>query len=237
MTVRRIVAVTGVLWFTTTAAAFVASPHGVTVHSLRRLTTTVPATGLNRLDLSIAGGSNGVEVRAASPTDGRGRDAVDVEVFVHGGGALPWISKPSPDLGPVALDASRSGDGLRLGLSGLSGVLPESIKTLWTIYVPVRFAARIAVGSGRVTLLGLEGGLDVDVAVGNIRAKVPNARVGSIDLHSTVGRSSVRLDGEEIRAPWEYGPGSHVRLGGVGAGADAIRLRVTVGDASLVVAR
>ena len=237
MSLRRVIAVTGVLWLIATAAAFVASPHGATVHMLRHLTTTVQASRLARLDLSITGGSNGVDVRAASPADSRGPDTVDVEVFVHGGGVLPLISKPSPDLGPVALDASPSGDGLRLGLSGLSGILPESIKTEWTISVPARFAARIVMGSGRVTVQGLEGGLDAEVAVGSIRARVPNARTGSIDVRSTVGRSSVRVDGEEIQAPWQYGPGSHLRLDGARASSDAIRLRVTVGDARIVVVR
>jgi hypothetical protein len=78
---------------------------------------------------------------------------------------------------------------------------------------------------------GVEGALDLEVSVGTINAESRSTTHGIVDVRSDVGDARLTLSGRSITAPRAPGPGHRLRL--EGDGPHALRLRVSVGDATL----
>jgi hypothetical protein len=230
MSVRRVIAVSTMLWMAATAAAFVASPRGATgERQALALTDTVPAAGATGLTLVLSGGYHAVDVRASEPG---APDVVTISMAGHTGSGLALIAKPVPAMRDAALATHLANGMLTVDLLHADSGL---LRTEWTITVPARFGARVTIDTGRVLFEGLEGPLTARVAVGAIRADVSAAQHGPADLDSTVGRVSVSLNGEYLRGSGKIGPGSHWVIPAAGFGSAPISLHVTVGSAALLV--
>jgi hypothetical protein len=228
MSVRRVLALSTVLWISATVAAFVASPHGGdTGRSEATLTSSVPAAGLDGITLVVPGGRHSMEIQASEPGS---PDVVNILVFVHGGTGLGILSKPAPPVEGVALNPQTSGRHLALGLDHAD---TDVLRTEWTITVPARFSAHVSTDAGRVVFSRLEGALSANVGAGSIRADVSASQHGPADLESVVGGVSVRLSDRDIHPSSGPGPGAHWAFPAAGQGGPPISLHVTVGTASL----
>jgi hypothetical protein len=211
--------------------------------SNRGLSATIPAAGVTRLEI-VAG--NGQVVVSVVPDD-EIRVAVDVS---NGMSGIRLLGAPPGDASHTELDANTTGPTVRLRLRGTLG---DGLDERWTVRVPARLAADVTVHQGTIEITGIEGGvraaadagrghapgvihvdvprgpLDLSMGVGSIDAHTSEAPRGSVDVRSKVGRAALVLDGHEIVAEREPGPGDRVQL--TGDGPDGITVRVSVGDA------
>ncbi|MGH8273672.1 MAG: hypothetical protein ACRES9_05365 [Gammaproteobacteria bacterium] len=89
-------------------------------------------------------------------------------------------------------------------------------KTDWTLVIPARLALRLKLGVGDATVSGIAGGLDAEIGVGHLDARLPQgpakanvgvghieAAIGSsdygpVDLSAGVGHVGFEVNGEEI---------------------------------------
>jgi hypothetical protein len=155
------------------------------------------------------------------------------------------------DPNAVELVAEESGDTLRLDLREKESDGRDGLFESWTISAPARLAVRLRVQVGKIDVVGIAGGSDLHVNVGDINARlsggnieaavnVGNVRVetstpsyGNIDVETNVGDISVDLGDHRVRTPKPPGAGNHFRMDG--PGRDRIKLKANVGDARLTI--
>lgn len=178
-------------------------------------------------------------------------DEIQVAVDVSNGSTgFRLLGSATGDASRTELDSRSTAEALRLRLRGATG---DGLDERWHVRVPARLAADVTIHEGTVQITGLEGGvrasvdggaghapgvlqvdvprgpLDLAVGVGSIDARTAETPRGAVDVRSTVGRATLVLDGHEIVAEREAGPGDRVKL--KGDGPDGITVRVSVGDA------
>lgn len=181
------------------------------------VTTTIPAAGLDALDLTARVGSLRI---TAGDTD---KVKINVQAEQGGGGhfIFTWTTGPGSG-GPPAnlhLVAHRDGKTLTLCLATDScegsNTDVETIggwKADWQIVVPRRFHVTVKGGVLDAHVRGTAGGLDMMIGVGKLSAYVP---VGPVSAKIGVGKLEVAV------ASPEYG---------------SVHLATGVGDASFTVA-
>ena len=244
MTIRSL-AITGlVLWGAAVVAAAVAGrPGPIAAPSTNALTTTLPAAGLSRIEISAGQGHVELGVTPA--------DQIEIAVALESGNVgTRLIGSPLGDAAHTNLDSAVQGQTLRARVAGAIG---EDLTERWTVRVPARLAAEVTLHRGAIHITGVEAGvrastgaglgheagaIDVDVprgpltltmGVGTIRVHSGETPPGDIDVQSRVGRARLALDGHNLVMRGQYGSGERVRL--TGDGTDGIVVRVNVGDA------
>jgi hypothetical protein len=244
MTMRSI-AVTGlVLWGVAVVAAAVAGkPAPAVAPSTNALSTTLPATGLTRVEISAGQGQVDVGVTPS--------DQIEIAIALESGATgVRLIGSPRGDAARTTLDAAAHGGTLRARVAGEIG---DGLIEHWTVRVPARLAAEVTLHRGAITVAGVEGGvrasadsglghqegaIDVDVprgpltltlGVGTIRAHTGETPPGDIDVRSRVGHARLSLEGHDIVIPDQHGAGERVRL--KGDGSDGVVASVSVGNA------
>lgn len=212
----------------------------------RRLSARWPATGLNELKVAASDG----EVTITAADTNEIEVSVDVRPARQGGSFFSRF-RASGNPSDAQLEHRESDGRSTVRLERGNGPLEEH----WTIRVPQHFRAQVDMGDGRLSIIGVEGGvwakanaglgssagtmtvdvpggaLDLSLAVGNINATTGSTTHGAVDVRSDVGDAVLTLAGRAINAPREPGPGHHLRLDG--DGPHALRVRVNVGDATL----
>ena len=211
----------------------------------RTLSVDVDAAGLQSIGLQATDGA--VEVIGTDED----RIRISTEISTPGQ-KRRWMGGFPADLTRAELVSGRSGDAFtaRVRVPGR-----DSIVERWTVRVPRRFQVIVdandsavvvsdvgggvrasanagigsAPGSMRVSVPG--GRLDLSLHVGDIRAQTSSSSRGPVDVESSVGDVHVTLAGRNIVSPRSPGPGHRVRLNDTGP--DAIKLRVSVGNATL----
>lgn len=157
------------------------------------------------------------------------------------------------DLAKVEVMHTVDGADFELALRLPSKLDDDDFDQRWTITLPARFAARVAVDVGEVKITGLAGGVRASVDVGEIELDLPGGTVeasvdvgdieittatspsGDIDLATDVGDVELELDGRRIKNDHGYGPGESLRL--TGKGGDRVRARVDVGDIDALIGK
>jgi hypothetical protein len=155
------------------------------------------------------------------------------------------------DPNAVELVAEESGDMLRLDLREKESDGRDDLFESWTISAPARLAVRLRVQVGKIDVVGIAGGSELRVGVGDINARLAggsieaqtsvgsmqvettSASVGDVDVSANVGDISVELADGRVRTPKPPGAGNHFRMDGTGR--DRIRLKANVGDARLTI--
>jgi len=246
MSIRVLALVGLVIWGAAVVASAVAGrPGPVPPPSTNALTTTVPAAGLSRIEISAGQGQVEIGVTPA--------DQIEINVALESGGDGTRLIGTTPgDAAHTDLDAAIQGQTLRARVAGSIGA---GLTERWTVRVPARLAAEVTLRRGAVQITGVEGGvrastdagighdpgaITVDVprgslmlsmGVGTIRARTGETPSGDIDVQSRVGRAHLSLDGHDIVTSGQHGAGERVRL--AGDGTDGVRVRVSVGDADV----
>jgi hypothetical protein len=244
MTKRSIAVVGLVLWGAAIVAAAVAGkPAPPPAPSTNALSTSVPAAGLLRVEISAGQGQVDIGV-----TPG---DQIEIAVALESRGTgVRLLGMPPGDAARTTLDAAMQGQTLRARVSGAVG---DGLIERWAVRVPARLAAEVTLRRGAITVTGVEGGvrasadsgvgqaagaIAVDVprgplmltmGVGTIRAHTGETPPGDIDVRSQVGHARLSLEGHAIVTTDQYGAGERVRL--EGDGTDGVVARVSVGDA------
>jgi len=244
MTKRSIAVVGLVLWGAAIVAAAVAGkPAPAPAPSTNALSTSVPAAGLLRVEISAGQGQVDIGV-----TPG---DQIEIAVALESRGTgVRLLGMPPGDAARTTLDAAVEGQTLRARVSGAVG---DGLIERWAVRVPARLAAEVTLRRGAITVTGVEGGvrasadsgvghaagaIAVDVprgplmltmGVGTIRAHTGETPPGDIDVRSQVGHARLSLEGHAIVTTDHYGAGERVRL--EGDGTDGVVARVSVGDA------
>lgn len=244
MSKRSLVTVGLVVWGVALVAAVVSGRATVMpAPSTNALQALVPAAGVTRLEI-VAGDGN-VTI-AAAPSD-------QIELVVDLSSSPPvgvFVGGRVGDAAHTSLDSSTHGTTVTAHLRGAIG---EGLIERWTVRVPARLAADVSVHRGQIDISGVEGGvraradsgvghdegvirvdvprgpLDLSLGVGTIDARAAETPRGGIDVRSNVGHASLAVDGHDIVAGHEPGPGERVRL--TGQGPDDIVARVSVGSA------
>jgi hypothetical protein len=248
MKFRSLVIVGLVVWAAAVITAAVAgrTPAPATPGS-KTLASRVPAEGVHAIEIDAGRGS----VTIAAGSDDEIQTSVTVTASGAPRGVVIFGAAPGD---PARTDIESIADGrtLRLRLSGAVGL---GLDERWVVGVPARLSAVVTLDRGRIEVSGIEGGvrvraeagvdhapgvilvdvprgpLDLSLGVGSIDARAGESPRGEITVRSRVGHARLELDGHEIVAGQEPGPGERVRL--TGEGADGIVLRVGVGDAHL----
>lgn len=223
-----------------TALAVTASAAETT----RTIEGQAPVADLARLVLEADVGS--IELRAVEADAIRWR--VELEPNRRGGWRLfgPSDRRVREALEAASIASERHGEALVLELEVPSRVDRDDLEEHWSVELPSRLAARLALDVGELRVDGTSGDLRVEVDVGDIaldvRGGAIDARidvgdielrsssrtVGPIDLASDVGGVDLELDGRRIKSGGGYGPGAELRLDG--AGRERIRARADVGS-------
>jgi hypothetical protein len=249
MRIRSVVVAGLVVWVSAFVAVAIATRElaGDREFPVRTLTSHVPAAGVTVVDLET--GDAEVEV-VAGPDD-----AIDVRVEASPASARRiGIGSPSGDPARADLETTVSNGVLKVRLLDHQ---MGAFEGRWTITAPARVAARLAIRDGRVDVTGLTGGvtasmgaglhtnagrihvdvprgaLDLSIGVGDVDAKTGAAGYGKVDVRSTVGDASLYVDGHAVDAPHEPGPGHRLQLAPGGTAGDDLKVRATVGSASL----
>lgn len=243
----RVLAVVGlVLWGAAVVASAVAGrPGSIAPLSTNTLSTTVPAAGLSRIEISASQGQVELGVTSA--------DQIEIAVALESGGDGTRLIGSTPgDAAHTDLDAAVQGQTLRARVAGSIG---PGLTERWTVRVPARLAAEVTLRRGDIQITGVEGGvrasadaglshdpgaitvdvprgsLMLSIGVGTIRARTRETPSGDIDVQSRVGRARLALDGHDIVSTGQHGAGERVRL--TGDGTDGVIVRVNVGDADV----
>jgi hypothetical protein len=225
---RAVLTVLGIWLFVIAAVAGLVSLRGTaagttgSAESLqpRTLAGRWPAPTLQALKLTATSGN--VTITSS--------DADEVEVSVE---VRPtkrsdaWFSRGSGDPARAELIHEDNGAQTRLRVTGAGGPVEEH----WTVRVPKRLGVDAELSVGDLVVTGVEGALDLEVSVGTITAESNSTAHGIVDVRSDVGDARLTLSGRSITAPRAPGPGHRLRL--EGDGPHALRLRVSVGDATL----
>ena len=186
----------------------------------RTLVGRWPASALQELKLTATSG----DVTITSS------DADEVEVSVE---VRPtkrsdaWFQRGSGDPAKAQLTHDEKGGRASFRMTGAGGPVEEH----WTVRVPKRLGVDAELSVGDLVVTGVEGALDLEVSVGTINAESRSTAHGIVDVRSDVGDARLTLSGRSITAPRAPGPGHRLRL--EGDGPHALRLRVSVGDATL----
>jgi hypothetical protein len=242
---KRLLVITGLVVWGVALVAAVVSGRGVVMPapSTNAFQAVAPAASVTRLE--IVGGDANVTI-AASASD-------QIELAVDLASSPPigvFVGRRVGDAAETWLDSSMQGTMMTAHLRGAIG---DGLTERWTVRVPARLAADVSIHRGHIDITGLEGGvraradsgighesgairvdvprgsLDLSLGVGTIDARAGETPRGGIDVRSRVGRASLSVDGHNIVAGHEPGPGERVRL--TGDGPDDIVVRVGVGDA------
>jgi hypothetical protein len=203
-----------------------------------------PVAGANRLALDANVGSLTVKVGAGDKVSWR----VALEADPDGG----WFSSSHRTrdvreaIDAAKVEATVRGETLEIVLVLPRGTDDDDVNERWTVEVPDKFAARVALDVGELRVSGISGGVRASVDVGDIELELPGGAIeasvdvgsidivsatapsGDIDLEADVGDVDLELDGRHIRNDHGYGPGASLRLSG--KGGDRVRARVDVGD-------
>lgn len=159
------------------------------------MSTTIPAAGLNDLDLTVRVGA--LKVTAADT------DTIKVKVQAQQGGGAHFIFAWSSGTSSAALPANlhliahRDGKTLTLCLATDScnetNVNIEGMggwKASWQIVVPKRFHVRVRGGVLDAHVRGVAGGLDLKLGVGKLSAYLPD---GPVSAKMGVGKIAVSV--------------------------------------------
>jgi hypothetical protein len=252
MRVRSMVIVSVTVWLSGLALAALAMRGAMTAPLAppQTLTARIPAAGLSAL--AIAGTDGRIELEAL----GAGAAQV-VEVTVEVSAASPrgrWPGRTPGNPAVAALESDATAGVLTLRLLDKgTGALEER----WSIKAPAALLARLSLERGRIDVTGMAGGviasarsglgaepgeirvevprglLTLALGVGTIRASTMAATYGEVVVQSAVGDASLAVDGHDVVSPRAPGPGHRLHLGAPGHPADALAIRVEVGDAML----
>ena len=133
----------------------------------------------------------------------------------------------------IDLDADSSGERLRLQVARLPRFSNHGTEIELHVLVPPGSAVDADVGAGRIEVLDVDHDLKVELGAGEIRVRMPEEAVRSVEARAGVGEASLSRDGTIVAerrhlvggsVEWESGSGeAHVELR-VGAGEVAVRL-------------
>jgi hypothetical protein len=213
--------------------------------SARTLSADVDAAGLQSIDLRATDGA----VELIGTDEDRIRISTEISLPTKKRNGL--LSFPA-DLARAELVTERRGEGFiaRVRVPG-----SDRIEERWTVRVPRRFKVDLGANDGSFTVSDVQGGvkirakaglgskpgmvrvnvpggpLDLSLSVGELHAQTSSTSRGDVDVESTVGDAKVTLAGREIISPRAPGPGHRLRL--TDSGTDSVKLRVSVGTATL----
>jgi hypothetical protein len=204
----------------------------------RTLTANDSGQGLTALD--IEGHVGKMHILAGTSADIRVR--VDVRA------SRDARSRGNPQ--NVDLRINRSGSKLEVSLAGDHKDLEED----WTLEIPAQLQVEAEFGVGDLNIQGVRGGLKAKVGVGTLNIDVPEGSIdaengvgkiivksgtgsyGNVEMRTSVGNASVRVDGRQIRQQNRPpGPSEHIALNG--SGRDQFKIHSGVGDAELTIGR
>jgi len=137
------------------------------------------------------------------------------------------------NLEEIDLEADSDGDRLRLQVVGLPRFSNHGTEIELVVLVPPGFAVDADVGAGRIEVLDVDDDLRVDLGAGEIRVRMPEEAVRSVEARAGVGEARLERGGVTQagrrhlvggQVEWESGPGQASVDLHVGAGEVAVRL-------------
>lgn len=228
LTRRAVVTVLGIWLFIIATVAAMVSLRGTSSPASGPSADPQPRTLVGRWEAAPLREISVVATSGAVTIAGADADEVDVSVEVRPARRTRALfSRASGDPGTARLVHEATGTHASLRVADTHGPVEEH----WTVRVPRRFGVRVDMHEGRLVVTGVEGALDLDVSVGTIDADSHSTTHGAVDVRSQVGDARLTVAGRSIVAPRQPGPGHRLRLDG--EGAQALTLRVDVGDATL----
>lgn len=138
---------------------------------------------------------------------------------------------------------------LKLGLTPPVRSRHQRLREEWTIEVPPRVALDLKLQAADLEVSGVAGGVGADVAVGQVKIDVPGGNVAvslgvgdakvrtasdsvrRVELESSVGQTSLWMNGLQMPADREPGAGSEIATNG--QGQYTLKIGISVGDAEL----
>lgn len=205
----------------------------------RTLTHSLPAEGLEAIDLSS--GIGDVQVTAR---DGAEEVSIEVLLTPRRGGFFSSKRKAEQDVAAASLRTKIKGTRLKIGIDP-SAEDDRRFEERWTIEMPTDLFLTLNHGVGDVVVDGARAGLEIDSGVGDVRV---DARSGDINIDLGVGTAVVNAPAESYGSAEGAGGVGDARLtvrgekissGGfishaatwTGDGRDHIEVSVGVGDA------
>lgn len=149
----------------------------------RTLTTTVPATEIQRLVLDS--GIGDVEIHAV---EGMAEVTVEVVLTPRRGGIFSSKRKAEQEVQEASLSARIKGDRLSLHIEPKADD-DRRFEENWSILAPADVALVLNHGVGDVDIRGADGGVQIDTGVGEVRVEVGK---GDISIDLGVGTAVVR---------------------------------------------
>lgn len=131
----------------------------------------------------------------------------------------------------LKIDSRRRGDRLEVQLKGPSRALRSSIRLKGTVLAPRNLPLSIDLGVGDLEVSGFTHDLRLEVGVGNIQARLPEASVRVVDIDTNVGDAALSLPSGRIEGAGFVGKGLKWTSG---RGSSAVELDVNVGNIELV---
>jgi len=205
----------------------------------RVLERSIPASGLDRVEIEAGVGDVRVEVGEEDTV------AVEVTLEPRRGGLFSSIRTAEREVQEATLEAETAGRVLRLEVGTDSD--QRRFEERWTVVMPARMALQLELGVGDVGIRGLAGGvtleagvgdvvvetsggdLDLEVGVGDLSVRAPAAAYGRVRCAAGVGDARVRVQGEKLGGGGFVGSSASWD----GAGAHRIQAELGVGDASV----
>lgn len=179
----------------------------------RVLQDSTPAAGIEKV--SLESGVGEVRIEAGDT------DAIEVRVEIKPGDKSWFGSKP--DLEAVTLDMKRDGKELQLGVDG------EHIQEHWVVRVPARMALELDHGVGEVHVTGLEGDVEAEVGVGELRIEGGKGKIDRAEVHVGVGDAAIK----GVGGPEQDGFPLGRTVSWTGEGEQSIDAEVGVGEATV----
>lgn len=203
---------------------------------LRTLTDTMSAEGIDLI--SIEAGVGSLDIEAGSDDD----ISIEIVLKPRRGGFFSSMKRAQEEVDAARIESEVVGGKLYLEVYSESG--DRRFEERWALRVPARLAAEAELGVGDISVIDIEGGVEIDVGVGEVEVEVasgdivvelgvgdveviaPAASYGHVEVAAGVGDADIRVDGENVV------DGGFVGHSGswTGTGEFQIEVEVGVGD-------
>jgi len=172
-----------------------------------------------------------------------------VDIVAKDGDRIAWKVRLEPDKddgwfssrkdAQAAIDGAKvravaAGDSWDLELELPRGTDFDDVVEHWTIEVPPRFAVELDANVGEMEVMGVAGGVEAKLNVGDLRIVSRTRSLGRVELEANVGGADLMVDGKRTESSGLF-VGGKVRSDN--KGDDDVDARVNVGEVRVRVER